>query len=98
MIARVARFQGQPDRFTSVHRYRYVLDALAEVPGCRAVYHLTGADDSLSISLWDDESSRQAGEAAVGEARMRLGIEAAPPTHVETFEVASDRMPPPALP
>jgi len=88
VIARVAHFEGQPDRFTTGHAYRYVLDAIGAADGFIAAYHLAGPTGSLSISIWADEAAMRAGEAAVGEARERLQIVGSPPDRVETYTVA----------
>ena len=91
MIARVARFRGQPDRFTSGHAFRYVLEACQAVPGFVTGYHLAGGEDSLSVTVWLTEEAMQAGEAAVAEARRRLQLPGSPPDFVETFRVVNER-------
>lgn len=88
MIARVAHFDGQPDRWTTGHAYRYTLDAASTVNGYVAGYHLAGPDGSLSITIWDDEAAMRAGEAAVGAARERLGLAGSPPDRVDVYNVA----------
>jgi hypothetical protein len=92
MIARVAHFDRQPDRFTEGHAYKYVLDAIGSAEGFVAAYHLAGATGSLSISIWADEAAMRAGEAAVGGARERLQIVGSPPDRVETYTVANSRL------
>ena len=82
MIARVAHCEGQPDRFTAGHAYGYVLDAIGDVEGFVAAFHLSGSDGSLSISIWEDDTAMRAGEAAVGEAREQLQIAGSPPDRV----------------
>lgn len=91
MFARVAIFEGQPERFVEGHKYSYVLDALREVPGFQRAYHLMDAanDRALSISFFDDEASVRAGEAAVTDERLRLGLEGSPPTSIATCEVVA---------
>jgi hypothetical protein len=76
MLARVAEFDGQPDRFTTAHRYGYVLEAIARIPGFRGGLHLADptGDRSISISLWEDETSMNAGQSAVETARNALGL------------------------
>ena len=91
MIARVAHFEGQTDRFTKGHAYRYVLDAVGQVDGFVTGYHLAGPNGSLSITIWEDEEAMRAGEAAVGAARTQLQISGSPPDRVETYEVANAR-------
>jgi len=89
MIARVARFPGQPERFTSGHAFRYVIDTLRSTPGCVACYHLANGEESVSISIWIDAESMAVGEAALAEVRDRLGISSSPPTDVALYEVAA---------
>ena len=93
MIARTAHFEGQPDRFSAGHAYRYVLDAIGSADGFVAAYHLAGPTGSMSISIWTDEAAMRAGEATVGEARERLQIVGSPPDRVETYAVANSRLP-----
>jgi hypothetical protein len=89
MISRVARFPGQPERFTTGHGYRYVIETLRETPGCIACYHLTNDDESVSISIWEDTEAMTAGEVALAAVRDRLGVESRPPTDVVVFDVAA---------
>lgn len=93
MIARVAHFDGQPDRFATGHGYGYALDAIATVTGFVAGYHLAGPEGSMSISIWEDETAMRAGEAAVGQARERLQLAGSPPDRVETYRIANSRVP-----
>lgn len=92
MIARVAHFEGQSDRFTTGHAYRYTLEAVSAIDGFVAGYHLSGMAGSLSITIWEDEAAMRLGEAAVGEARERLQLPGSPPDRVETYEVANSRV------
>lgn len=89
MICRVAAFEGEPERFTAGHAYRYVLDAISPIEGFRGAYHLVGESEALSVSFWDDEDAMRRGEAAVATARQRLDLEGSPPTRVTTYRVAS---------
>lgn len=89
MIARIARFPGQPDRFTTGHAYRYVIDTLRDTEGCVAAFHLAGPDGSLSISVWDDERSMRDGEARLAAVRDGLGVTSSPPPEVAVYEVAA---------
>ena len=93
MICRVAVFEGQPERFTSGHAYRYVLEAVSSVRGFCGAYHLAGEREALSVTYWDDEDAMRAGEAAVAAARERLRVEGSPPTRVTTYRVASAAVP-----
>lgn len=93
MIARVAHFAAEPDRFSTRHKYAYVLDAIASVDGFVAGYHLTGPDGSLSISIWQDEAAMRSGEAAVGRERERLQVAGSPPDRVDTYRVENSRLP-----
>lgn len=89
MIARVAVFEGSPDRFRN-DSYAWIKDAVEQVSGFRGLFHLAGtegAERSLSISLWDDVEAAAAGETAVRAKRHEVGVSPAPPTRVETFEV-----------
>lgn len=68
----------------------WIKEAVEEVPGFRGLLHLTGVegtDRALSISLWDDDESATAGEAAVRKRREEVGVNPAPPTAVEMYEV-----------
>jgi len=91
MFARLAVFEGQPERFVEGHKYTYVLDALGEVPGFQRAYHLRDVanDRALSISFFDDEASARVGEVAVANARLRLGLEGSPPTSTAACEVVA---------
>ena len=93
MIARIAHFDGQPDRFTTGHAYTYTLEAVGSVDGFVAGYHLSAPSGSLSITLWTDEAAMRAGEAAVGDARERLQLAGSPPNRVEVFSVVNSRTP-----
>ncbi len=95
VIARVARFEGQPDRFTTGHAYRYVFETLESVPGFVAGYHLAGEGDSLSVTLWLTEEALRAGEAALSAEMVRLNVQGAPPDSVELFHVVNERGPTP---
>lgn len=88
MVARVARFKGQPDRFVS-GKYRWVLDAIRSVDGFEAAYHLVDGDagDSVSISIFANRESAVEAERAVNAARERLGLDASPPDAVQTWRV-----------
>lgn len=68
----------------------WVKEAVEQVPGFRGLWHLTGVEGTaraLSISLWDDEESASAGDAAVGKRREEVGVSPAPPTAVEMYDV-----------
>lgn len=89
MIARVGVFEGSPDRFKD-GSYVWVKEAVEQVPGFKGLLHLTGVDGTgraLSISLWDDEESATAGDAAVRKKREEVGVSPAPPTGVEMYDV-----------
>lgn len=89
MIARVARFPGQPDRFIAGHAYRYVIDTLRDTEGCVAAFHLASPDESVSISVWVDERALEAGEAHLASVRDTLGVESNPPVEVALYRVAA---------
>ena len=89
MIARIARFPGQPDRFTTDHAYRYVIDTLRDTDGCIAAFHLAGEEEAVSISVWTDESAMRAGETRLAAVRDQLGITSSPPPEVAVYEVAA---------
>lgn len=93
MIARVAHFDGQPDRFTTGHAYSYTLDTVTAISGFVAGYHLAGPSGSMSITLWEDEAAMRAGEAAIGQTRERLHLAGSPPDRVDTYDVANSRTP-----
>jgi hypothetical protein len=88
MLARVARFRGKPDRFTS-GEYRWVLDAIRSVDGFEAAYHLVDEDagDSVSISIFRSQDAASEAERAVSTARERLGRDASPPDVVQTWRL-----------
>jgi hypothetical protein len=89
MIVRIATFPGQPDRFTTGHAYRYVIETLRDTPGCVAAYHLAGADNAVSVSIWDDEQVMAEGEARLAEVRDSLDIPSSPPPEVARYTVAA---------
>ncbi len=89
MITRIATFPGQPDRFTTGHAYRYVIETLRDTPGCVAAYHLAGTDAAVSISVWDDEEVMREGEARLADVRDSLGIPTSPPPEVAVYTVAA---------
>lgn len=89
MICRLAVFEGQPERFTSGHAYRYVFEAIKSVEGFRGGYHLAGEAEALSVTYWVDDAAMRAGDAAVGAATQRLGLKGSPPTRVTTYRVAT---------
>lgn len=89
MIARVARFPGQPDRFTDGHAYRYVIESLRDTPGCIAAYHLASVDEAVSISIWADEEAMRAGEENLAHVRDSLGIVSSPPPDVGLYAIAA---------
>jgi hypothetical protein len=82
MVARIARFRQQPERFTK-GGYRWVLDAIRESDGFVDAYHVVdpSTGDSISISIFDREDSarpqrlrsakRGAGSASRHPRRMR---------------------------
>lgn len=88
MVARVARFEQQPERFTRGD-YRWVLDAIRTVEGFETAYHLVDekSGDSISVSVFKSEDAAVAAEEQVGLARQRLGVKASPPDTVETWRV-----------
>ncbi len=88
MIARVARFTGQPERLTTGD-YRWVLDTIREANGFGAAYHLVDekTGDSISISIFESEVAARSAEEQVGAARQRLGKEASPPDDVHVWRV-----------
>lgn len=98
MIARIAVFEGQPDRFTSDHGYRYVIDVLREAQGCKGAFHVAGTTDSISVSLWDDEESMEIGERAIAAERERLNLRGSPPSQVGTYRVVNSTDRPLATP
>ena len=68
----------------------WIKEAVDQVPGFRGLLHLSGVegtDRALSISLWDDDDSATAGEAAVRKRREEVGVSPAPPTAVEMYDV-----------
>lgn len=89
MITRIARFPGQPDRFTEGHAYRYVIDTLRDTEGCVSAFHLAGPDESVSISVWVDEPSMRAGEERLAAVRDGMAIASSPPPDVVVYEVAA---------
>jgi hypothetical protein len=93
VIARVARFTSQPQRFTS-GEYRWVLETIREVAGFRAAFHFVdeSSGDSISVSVFETEDAARSAEQAVGAAREKLGKEASPPDEVRTWRVV-DRAP-----
>lgn len=93
MIARIAVFEGQPDRFTSDHGYRYVIEVLGKAQGCQGAFHCAGTTDSVSVSFWDDEESLHVGERALGAEQERLNLQGSPPSQVGIYRVvnSSDR-------
>lgn len=89
MIARVGVFEGSPNRFKD-GSYMWVKEAVEEVPGFRGLLHLTGVegtDRALSISLWDNDESAAAGDAAVRKKREEVAVSPSPPTAVEMYDV-----------
>jgi hypothetical protein len=88
MVARVARFKQQPERFTSGD-YRWVLDVISRADGFEAAYHLIDEEngDSISISIFKNEDAARTAEEQVGHARQRLGVTASPPDAVEMWRV-----------
>jgi hypothetical protein len=89
MITRIATFPGEPDRFTTGHAYRYVIETLRETPGCVAAYHLAGPDTAISISIWESEDALRLGDARLVEVRDSLGVQGSPPRDVATYEVVA---------
>lgn len=88
MIARVARFTGQPERFTS-GEYRWVLETIRQAEGFELAYHLVDEEsgESISISVFDSETAAKSAEEQVGAARQRLGKEASAPDSVHVWRV-----------
>lgn len=88
MIARVARFAGQPDRFTT-GEYRWVLETVDSCDGFVAAYHLVDekTGESISFSLFETEEAASAAEQQVGRARERLGRNPSPPDEVHMWRV-----------
>lgn len=87
LIARVARFAGQPDRFTT-GEYRWVLETVSECDGFVAAYHLVDeAGDSISFSIFESETAARTAEERVGLARERLGRKASPPDEIGLWRI-----------
>lgn len=88
MVARVARFAEQPDRFTT-GQYRWVLDTIKSCDGFVAAYHLVDdkTRDSVSISIFESEQAARAAEEEVGAARERLQKKASPPDDVQLWRI-----------
>lgn len=89
MIARLAVFEGQPDRFTSDHGYRYVIEVLGKAQGCKGAFHCAGTSDSISVSFWDDEESLHVGERALVAEQERLNLQGSPPSQVGIYRVVN---------
>jgi hypothetical protein len=94
VFARIATFRGRPDRFEP-ERYAWVLETIAEADGFEIAYHVVDREsgDAISISVFDSVEQLQAAEAAVGDARRRLGIAASPPDEVRICEVVARTQP-----
>lgn len=88
MIARVARFGSQPDRFTTGD-YQWVLDTIESCSGFVAAYHMVDerTGDSISMSVFDTERAALAAEQQVGIAREKLRRAASPPDEVGFWRV-----------
>lgn len=88
MLARVARFSQQPEIFTASD-YRWVLDAIQEIEGFHAAYHLVdeATGDSISFTVFESETAVKSAEEAVSRARGQRGIETTPPDTVDVWRV-----------
>jgi hypothetical protein len=88
MVARVARFTAQPERFTG-GAYSWVLEAIKAADGFEAAYHFVDeqSGDSVSISLFASLEAARSAEREVGAARERLGHDSSPPSRVETWRL-----------
>ena len=88
MVARVARFAEQPDRFT-IGECRWVLDTIKSCEGFVAAYHLVDdkARDSRSISIFESEDAARSAEEQVGATRERLKKKASPPDEVHLWRI-----------
>lgn len=89
MLARIAVFDNEPDRFTTGHKYAYVIEVLRNASGCRGAFHLAGETEAMSISFWEDEASMAAGTEAIAAERERLDLPGSPPAHVTTYTIAN---------
>jgi hypothetical protein len=88
MVARIAVFPIQPDRFDET-RYRWVIETIREAHGFVAAYHVVDRanGDSISISIFDSAEDARAAEAKVGKARLERGAVASPPDEVRFCDV-----------
>jgi heme-degrading monooxygenase HmoA len=93
VVARIALFPGQPDRF-SEERYRWVIDTIRKAPGFVAAYHVVDqkTGDAFSFSVWESMEDVQAAEDGVGEVRRALRVEPAPPDDVRYCDVIDATM------
>ena len=88
MIARVARFEAQPDRFTR-GEYRWVLDTIKGCEGFVNAFHLVDdrTGDSISISMFEREDAATRAEKQVGAAREQLEKQTSPPDELHVWRV-----------
>lgn len=74
MFARVSTYRTAPDN--TGEPSEDTVNRVLQMPGCRGIYYLLGKDNqSLSITLWDDEESLAGSEEAANRIRSETSAE-----------------------
>ena len=88
MVARVARFAGQPNRFTT-GEYKWVLETIRGCDGFVTAFHLVDeqAGESISFSVFENQEAATRAEQQVRIAREHLGRPASSPDEVHLWQI-----------
>lgn len=88
MHATVRRYQGSDLADKLASRRDEVVSLMGEVPGFSAYYLIRGADDTVSVTVCDDEAgTRRSSELAADWLRANMPDAASTPPQVSSGEV-----------